>query len=573
MSINDSRIVSIIKNFSLTEKIIFYVCSIIFSVGVLALIFRSASPLFDFVPARGGTLVEGIIGNPSYINPLLSTTESGKTISSIVYSGLLKKNTDGSLSPDLASHYDILEDGLTYDVYLKEDITFHDGEPLTADDVVFTIETAKDSRIKSSEASNWNGVGVEKINEQQIRFHLKTAYAPFIYNLTLGILPKHIWGNIDPTQFPLSPYNFKPVGSGPYKIVSVKNNSEEKPIEFNLESFSDYQGGAPYIKNISFVLFENEESAVNALNKKTIDSLGGISYQALKKVTREDTQIVSPLLLRSFAVFLNQNQSPVLVNKEVRQALNEVVDRDLLIKDIFGGYASSLSSPISSSILEMYSTSTIQTLTETQTTEEERITSAKKILTNKGWEENANGIMSKEIDGSTTTLAFTLTTTDNEELQAIAEILKKTWAKIGAQVEIQTVDTSLFTQEVITPRKYQALLFGEVIGSELDLYPFWHSSERNSPGLNIALYTNIRVDELLEKGRKTTSIKDRILLYEEINNKIYEDVPAVFLYSPYYLYIVPKKLQGLSLKTLETPSDRFSSIEKEYIEKKTTLKF
>jgi peptide/nickel transport system substrate-binding protein len=182
-------------------------------------------------------------------------------------------------------------------------------------------------------------------------------------------------------------------------------------------------------------------------------------------------------------------------------------------------------------------------------------------------------VMEKKLNKATTTLAFTLSTSDNPELLETADLLKETWGKIGVKVTIEKYDAATLNQTIIRPRKYDALLFGEVIGRDIDLYPFWHSSQRNDPGLNVALYANIKADKALENARKANSDEERLAAYKNLNSEIVKDVPAVFLYSPQYIYVVPKKLQGVSSSEIETPQDRFDGIEKKYIEEKKVFKF
>lgn len=156
------------------------------------------------VPASGGTLVEGVVGYPRYINPALYVTDAGKDLTGLIYSGLLKANPDGTLSGDLAKSWNVSADGLTYTVYIKDNTYFQDGTPVTADDVQFTINKILDPELKSPEEANWDGVTVNVLNSKEIEFVLKKPYTPFIQNLTLGILPMHIWKDVSSDAFPLA---------------------------------------------------------------------------------------------------------------------------------------------------------------------------------------------------------------------------------------------------------------------------------------------------------------------------------------------------------------------------------
>ena len=199
-------------------------------------------------------------------------------------------------------------------------------------------------------------------------------------------------------------------------------------------------------------------------------------------------------------------------------------------------------------------------------TEAERVEKAKALLEKNGWKQNDAGIFEKKDKKSTTVLSFSISTGDAPELKETAYLLQSQWQKIGAEVEVKIFEIGDLNQNIIKPRKYDSILFGEIVGRDLDLYPFWHSSQRNTPGLNIALYTNIKVDKLLDSIRKTTDPEQQKSYLDDFNEEIQNDIPAVFTYSPYFVYIVPKKVHDVKLGTLTNPSERFSDIASWYIE-------
>jgi peptide/nickel transport system substrate-binding protein len=565
LSLKDTPVIKIINDLSLTEKTIFYILLLIFIVSGFGLIFKQANSFFEAVPLHGGSLEEGIVGYPRYINPLLSIVNSGRDINALVFAGLFREGENGRLINDLAESYEISEDGRTYNVFLKKNLKFHDGTPLTADDVVFTVEKAKDPFIKSPEFANWQGIAVAKVDDHHVQFILPSAYPPFLQNLTLGIMPQHIWENLNAEEFAFSRHNNEPIGAGPYKLIGIEQNSNN--IIYRFRAFDQYALGKPYIENINIHAFKDLAGLEDALRRGEINSAGGLSPSKIEGLNLNGKEVKTMNLLRTFAVFFNQNQSPVLLNKEVRQALNLAVDRQKIIEEVLKGYGQKQYSPVPSHLLSDSSIS--QTDNENY---ESRVNNARKILTDNGWVPNADGIMEKNVRNGTTTLAFTLTTSDNEELKEAAFLIEEMWEEIGANAEVEVHEASALNQSIIRPRKYEALLFGEVLGPEIDLYPFWHSSQRNDPGLNIAMYTSLNADRALEKARVATD-NDRLLeAYREFNREVMEDVPAVFLYSPQYVYVVPKKLQGFSSTILEGGEFRFNMLQKSYLEEKRVLK-
>jgi peptide/nickel transport system substrate-binding protein len=563
------RIRRAISAFGATEKIVFGFFAIIFVLSALIVLQKINRSFMTDVPVRGGTLEEGVVGFPSAVNPLIAYTDADKDLVALVYSGLLRQDSNGQIITDLAQSWTVSEDGLTYSFKLKPELTFHDGVPLTADDVVFTIQRVKDDVINSPKASNWTGVSVEKVSDLEIRFTLKKAYAPFVYNMTLGILPKHIWESIDAPLFSRSTYNQEPIGSGPYRVKSAK--SKDGFYEYyDLAPFENYALGAAHLEHIIMRFYKTEEAALAAYNLGSVKALGGISPESADVLVAQGANIKRIPLPRIFGIFFNQSHATVFLNKEVRQAFDVAINRDTLIKQVLHGYGVRATSPIPAGFI---STEDIAATRESTTTASEgelakSIEEAKDILLSNGWKPNEQGILSKKVtrNGSSenVTLAFTLTTPNVPELKRTAEIVRDTWNQLGASVTLNIVEPGELNQNIIKPRAYDALLFGNVVGRDLDLYPFWHSSQRNDPGLNIAMYANLKADRLLETARTTASSTIRNTSFQDFEKEIISDIPAVFLYSPEYIYVLPKKIQNAEISKIVSSSERFSTIYKWY---------
>lgn len=548
------RILSMISAFSATEKVVFGFLILIAIVSSLTLAWKVNRSFLVPIPAHGGSFSEGIVGLPRSVNPVLAFTDVDKDLSNIIYSGLMKYE-DGKLIPDLAKEYTISDDGLVYAFTLREDLRFHDGTPLTTNDVEFTIRKIQDGDIKSPRRADWSSVTISKISSTEIHFILKQPYAPFLTNTTIGIIPEHIWKNLDPDQFVFSNQNIEPIGSGPYKIDKVTKDKDGIPLSYNLSSFNKYHTGKPYISKIDIYFYSNEEEALDAHKGGIVDNIAGISPSKLSdlETTSKNSTVLTSPLPRIFGVFLNQNNSPVLANKEVRQALDISLNKERIIDEVLHGYGVSMNSPLPFGILNKEEV--------TQEGDKER---AKEILSDKGWIINADGILSKKTNTGSQTLEFSIATTDSPDLKRAAEIIKEEWESIGASVTIKVFEYGDLSQNIIKTRKYDALLFGEVIGKDVDLYAFWHSSQRNSPGLNVAMYVNSKTDSLLEKIRTAFDDEERRNLYEDFEEAVQEDVPAVFLYSPEYAYVISKDINGYDMPSITSPSDRFYGIDKWY---------
>jgi peptide/nickel transport system substrate-binding protein len=436
---------------------------------------------------------------------------------------------------------------------LKNNLVFHDGKPLSADDVIFTIEKTLDSVIKSPKRTVWEGVQVGKISEREIRFTLRKPYSQFKESLTLGILPKHIWGSVSSEEFPFSQFNIDPIGSGPYKVSKISRNSGGIPTSITLEAWRGYALGRPKIKTITFKFFQNDLELAKALNSKSVENSVAMSRKFFDSA-KAPAFVATPVSLpRVFGVFFNQNLAPVFLNPEVREALDLAAPRQKIVDEVLGGFGKGIRGPTPKDAFEW---SDFETDLE----------KARDILLKAGWKPNELGVLEKKTKKDTTVLAFSVATSDTGELKRTAEILKESWNKLGASVEVKVFESGDLNQNVIRPRKYDALLFGEIVSKESDLYPFWHSSQRNDPGLNISLYANITADKLLEdmqKGLSQEDLSEKLALFKA---EISKDRPAVFLFTPDFSYIFSPSIKNITLKDISSQNERFLSVKDWYIE-------
>ncbi len=557
------------RAFGLTERVIFYIFVVVMVITGLTLLSKLNNRFLVTVPDYGGTITEGIVGVPRFINPILALSEPDRDLVSLVFSGLLKVSPDGKMVGDLVSEYTISPDGKTYTFTIRDDVSFHDGEPVTTDDVLFTIEQVQNPAVKSPKRPTWEGVLVKKIDSRRISFTLKQPYAPFIDNFTLGILPRHVWKDVPPDEFSFSELNVQAIGSGPYKVSDVERNSYGLPTLYNLHSFSNYSLGNPFIKNIVLHFYQNEADLFDDFKNGDIGSMSSVSPESLRELVGPESKVISSSLPRIFGVFFNQNQATVFLNKEVREALAVAIDKDRIVNEVLYGYATIIDSPVP--ISGKIPGQTVATSTSGSLSRTDR---ALAILSKAGWVLNSKtGVMEKKSGANTISLTFSIATGDATELKRAAEMVKEDWEKIGASVELKVFEIGDLNQDVIRPRKFDALFFGEIVGREFDLYPFWHSSQRNDPGLNIALYANITADKVLESLRLTQNRDERMTKVKEFETLLKADMPAVFIYSPNFIYVVPEKLQDVRLGELSNPDDRFLNVNEWHIETNKVWKF
>lgn len=536
--------------FSKRERLIFASLAVFLVIGFFGTLNAVNQRLSYEAPAPGGVWREGIIGSPHFINPLLTISDPDRDLAGLIYSGLLRPDGRGGLEADLAERFEISEDGLSYTFFLRSKTTFHDGEPLTADDVIFTVELAKNPALKSPVRASWEGVSTEKVDNYTVKFILRRPYAPFLENTTLGIIPQHLWKDIEPEQMSLSEFNVKPIGAGPFKVGKIFRETSGLITSYTLEPFGSYGLGRPYLKKLVFYFYPSEVELLGAYERKIIDAAGAVSPKNTKKILRKDGEPKTLALPRVFGVFFNQNEKSLFVEKTVREALALAANKGEIIKEVLLDYAVPISSPIPPGTFGA--------------TEEAEVAynpeRSREILEKAGWQKNSETGIYQKIEKKKVVkeLSFSLATSNSPDLIRTADLLRKNWEKLGARVEMRVFEIADLNQNIIRPRKYDALLFGEVVGRDPDPFAFWHSSQRNDPGLNIALYTNRKVDKILEEARTASSPEERRQKYEEFQKEIRQDIPAIFLYSPYYLYLTPRELKGFETEHIVIPAERFS---------------
>lgn len=508
-------------------------------------------------PTRGGTLIEGIVGIPRFVNPALALTRADQDTVALVYSGLMKINPDGTLVPDLAEKIDVSEDGTTYHIFVRKDRYFHDGTPITARDVIFTFDLIRDPDLKSPLRGNWSDVTIESQNEYELTVTLPEPYAPFIENFAVGIMPSHIWSSLPIEQLPFSQYNTEPVGSGPFMLEKVNRDASGLISGYELRP-SKYNPEEPNLSAVELKFYQNEADLAAALKQGDINATVFLPAENIKQLSADDYTVTTEPLPRVFAVFFNQNRSVPLRDKAARQALSAAVDRTALIDAIFGGYGVPIAEPIVTAQRGVVLGDTVQD----QASSSSRTPS--EILEKGGWKRNANGLWEKKIGTNTETLSVTIKTGNSAPFETAASLIAENWRQLGVEVQVEQYEQTGLVQSVIRSRDFQALLFGIDMNRLQDLYPFWHSSQKDDPGLNIAQYTNVSVDRLLETARKSQDEGEQTRTLAEISTIITDEVPAIFLFAPSITYVTAEELTVAPMKRLGRPADRFMNISNWY---------
>jgi len=634
------------------ERYAFLILLLVFVISGIVLTINSWQKNTQLVPANGGILREGIVGQPRFINPVYgSSNDIDRDLINLIYSGLFKYDSQGNLMPDLIKEYSIEENNKTYLITLRQDALFHDKIPLTAEDVIFTIKTIQNPDFQSPIQAQWLDVETEKISDYQIKLTLKNPYPAFLETLTLKILPSHIWKDISSQNFPLSNYNFEPIGSGPFKIKNVNKDNTGEINSITLEKFSQYYNKKPYLNEISFIFFSDESQLYQAAKNNIIDAFSPVSLSEYKEVYKFNEH--SFVLPRYYALFFNSKEKELLTNNDVRLALDYASNKEEIKSMVLKDKGTIISSPflpelyhfqLPSSSSTFDSEKALALLKETGLEEQDgvlvKIKDAETMKFSSTIQSGSRGNVveylqeclsslenniypEKEISGyfgpktkdavirfqqeyadeilkpsglavgngvvgpstraklnqvciispaETIPLEITITTSQDPMLNKTAEIIQEQWQAIGITVEIESLPIAEIKQETIKERDYHVLLFGQVLGIIPDPFPFWHSSQRVYPGLNLACFKDSEVDKLLESARTEIEISERIEDYAEAQNILLEQTPAIFLYNPDYLYLAVDKIKGIEPGLIADSCQRFAEIENWHIKTKRILK-
>ena len=558
------KIKSLWNNFSINEKIL----SCGFAILIVLGISKASSILLNKItvikPVVGGTLNYGIWETPKTINPIISqNNDAEQELINIIYSGIIEEDGKGGFKNDLAKEININKEHTVYEITLKENVYFHDGKKLTADDVIFTIALIKNYDYNSSLYGLFKDIKAEKLGEMMVKITVPNNLTNFYNYLTFKIIPKHLWEKVDFDQFAVNELNIKPIGSGPFVISKIQKNKSGKVVSIYLRRNKKYFDKV-YIEKIVFHIFDNIEDAFVAFVKGNIDIIKELTpYQKDLIKNKNKIKINHTILPRYYAIFLNQ-KNPLFTNSKVSEALNLSLDKQEIIEAVFFNEAELLNAPISKGFIGYDS--------KLNTNQFDLALAKTKLSEAKYEDRDKDGILEKWNGKTKTDLEFSLLLPSNNELIHLADMIKKNWEAAGIKVNIQIVPFDELQKDYLKTRNYDALLFGETYTTNPDLYYFWHSSQVSNPGLNLSAYKNLTVDSILEINHTTfdqEQLTKNLIDFQEILSK---DRPAIFLNNPYYINAYSRKLKIEDKQIYNSYSSSLTNISEWYINQKRAIK-
>lgn len=559
-------------------------------------------------PEVGGEYREVIVGMPRLVNPIFSVTnESDQDLVRLIYSGLMRYDAAGALVPDLAESLRANTSSTEYTLALRPQVRWHDGTDFSADDVLSTIERIKDPAVGSPLRLSFQGVTLKKTDDHTVVFTLEKPLPAFPHALTVGILPRHIWNNSTASGMKLADANIRPIGTGPYQFSALTKNRNGVIMSYTLTRNTQFYRNAPYIETFQLQFTPDLETAIDLFKGKRVDGIHFIPKERKEELNKHANAIYSIAWPQYTALFFNQKRNAALEKFDVRKALAQAINKADVVQDGLHGEATPSNSPFPPGSISYRADAEGYPFDPAK---------ASQILTNAGWQtidraafievrvaqlakewksqstdgqqvsdDEISRLAREQVTGETPPsqqvfrknkkgdiLTVTLTTVNNAEAIRVAELIQSAWQAIGVHTILQAIDPSLIQSEVLKPRNFEVLLFGEVLKADYDPYPFWHSSQIEHPGLNITLYINRKADQLLEDARATTDEKKRTEAYAAFQSALNKDLPAIFLYHPKYLYVQNKKIQHMNVTRMATSADRFNEVESWYSKTKGSWK-
>ena len=538
---------------------------VLVTLGIVAvLLFSQQAPVtsgpFLPQPEQGGIYTEGLVGSLGRLNPLLDwNNPADRAINRLLFSGLIRFDEHGLPQADIAEGWGVSEDGTIYNFTIREQALWHDGVPVTSDDVLFTVERIQsDGSLYPQDIKDlWGKIEVTRLNDKNLKFTLPEPFVPFIDYLTFGILPKHLLESVPPEQMPDAEFNINPVGAGPYRFDHLLVEGGE--ITGVVLTVSDiYYGVAPFLEQVVFRYYESSAAALDAYRQGDVLSVSEITPDVLEAALEEpDLRVYTSRLPQMTFVLFNLNDPEVafLQDPAVRRALMTATNRPYIINTLLKGQAILADGPILPNSWAYH-----DGIERFEYDPDESI----RLLKSEGYVIPAEGGDVRGKDGIL--LSFGMVHPDDVLHTRIAEMIQEQWAGIGVRVELQAVPYDRLATDFLVTRRYQAALVDLNLARtpDPDPYPFWHQAE-STGGQNYSQWDNRAASEYLEQARVTTDYTLRTRLYRNFQVVFAKELPALPLFAPVYSYGVDAEVRGVQVAALYDPSDRLATFSNWYL--------
>jgi peptide/nickel transport system substrate-binding protein len=548
------------------KKLRWQILVVVVTLAIVAVLLYSqqSSPMTGGViqqqPEQGGVYTEALVGSLGRLNPLLDWNNSAdRDVNRLLFSGLIRFDEHGLPQADLAEAWGESQDGTVYNFTIRSNAVWHDGRPVTSEDVIFTIEMMKSagSLYPQDIKDLWSRIEITKLNDKNIKFTLPEPYVPFIDYLTFGVLPKHLLESVPPDQMANAEFNINPIGTGPYRFDQLLVDNGQI-VGVVLTRSENYYGTASFIEQVVFRYYPSSAAALDAYQQGDVLSVGQVTSDVLEEALEEpDLSIYSSRMPQmSFILFnLKNPETAFLQNAKVRRALMLGLNRPYLINAFLKGQAIISDTPILPGSWAYFDG------TEHFEFDPD---AAVNLLKAEGYVIPAGGGEVRAKDGIP--LAFTMVHPNDVLHAQIAQTIQAQWAAIGVRVELQAMPYDQLVLTTLASRAFQSALVDLNLSRtpDPDPYPFWHQAE-STGGQNYSGWDNRAASEYLEQARVTADYTLRTRLYRNFQVIFVKELPALPLYVPVYSYGVDSQVQGVQVGPLYEPSDRLSTFTRWYL--------
>ncbi len=508
-------------------------------------------------PASGGSYSEAIVGAPALPIPLLNdpvTDPAGRALISLIFEGLTRIGIDGLIEPALAEGYTVDATGEIYTFTLRPGLRWHDGAPLTADDVVFTLRALQelDRAGEPAAASFWRTVLIERLDTRTVRFTLAGPFAPFPALARVPILPAHLLRNISPAEWPTSEFARQLIGSGPFRLAELRSDSAL------LTANPTYYSGRPFLDQIELRFFATAEAAIAALNRGDVMSFAerwGVNLRSAD-LPGEKQRAILPI--DEYTILTFNLRLPLFQEIPLRRALALGLNRDALIETVIRGLAQPIDTPL---LPGSWADNPALRLPAFHP-----VTAAER-LAEIDYEPGNDGIRQR----GRQRLSFTLLVDQDERRLAVASAIAEQWQALGVEVTVEAVDSPTLLSRLRSGDFMAAIHTWTRIGPDPDPYSLWHSSQA-SGGLNYAGLSDRQIDGLLEQARAEPELVARAELYNAFQQRWLELTPAIPLYQPLYVIVTSSNVQGRAVAGTDSANqilfgaeDRFRDVRRWFV--------
>jgi peptide/nickel transport system substrate-binding protein len=474
-----------------------------------------------------------------------------REIVSLVFDGLTRYDETGELVGALASDWTISDDGRRVTFALRDDVTWHDGEPFTADDVTFSYGLLQDETFPAAPELRtlWQTVAITQTGPYSVSFTLPEPYSPFLDATTRGIIPRHIMGNVAPGQIATHSFNQTPVGTGPFMVPA--GDDWQRTGRLRLVPNPAFWAEDVRLDSIAMQFYPDLPSVIEAFEAGELHALNSVPVPAFAEIAKEaEAHLYTSTRPRYTQLLFNLSEdgSPALQQREVRQALAYGLDRRALIDGALNGQGVPLNGPFipgswayNPSALNIYAHQPV---------------SATQLLEQSGWT-LAEGAQVRQSEEET--LALDLLLLDDPVQRAVAAVIAEQWSPLGVDVALEAVPLDVY-EAALTARAFDVALTEVIAGNEPDLYDFWSQSAIVN-GHNYAAWNNRRASEALEQARQTWDFAERRAYYDVFLQLFSTAAPAITLYQHVYTYAVSNEVHNVDIGRISQPRDRYGNMQ------------